>query len=303
MNGGGTWFSRGVVPNKIRDKLFISGYEGANDVTVMKEQGISHILDATGTQKLFPEDFVYHLVSWDDSPDQEVLSHLPSCVEFVEKSISEGTGVLIHCAAGISRSSTVACAYLMKTDNISFETALEIVRAARPICSPNGGFRIQLKLWYEMGFQLEGTTKAHKIYHTKSLQHEMSAQGKLTTPLMITHMNEDLKEGKVYCCKKCDNKLFTEDHIITHERGVNRFGYTFWNAKKEDCSLHNLIPLSWMNDIHIKEDGNFMCPGNCGTLIGSWSWNSIPCNCGTILSPAFVVNITEVACSKSEETK
>ncbi len=64
------------------------------------------------------------------------MGHFPAAVEFIREGISTG-GVLVHCAAGISRSSTMAIAYVMMTQKLDFESAFEIVRKARPCISPN----------------------------------------------------------------------------------------------------------------------------------------------------------------------
>ena len=59
---------------------------------------------------------------------------------------------MIHCAAGISRSSSFLIMYLIKKLHISFEQALELVQKGRPMCCPNTGFRVELKQWqYECG--------------------------------------------------------------------------------------------------------------------------------------------------------
>jgi hypothetical protein len=58
-------------------------------------------------------------------------------------------GVLIHCAAGRSRSAAIAVAYIMRTERQSCEAALASVRRVRWIC-PNVGFQQQLRLWEEL---------------------------------------------------------------------------------------------------------------------------------------------------------
>lgn len=59
-------------------------------------------------------------------------------------------GVLVHCHAGVSRSVAVLCYYLMFTQVISFDEALDIVQAIRPIADPNDGFREELTSLGEM---------------------------------------------------------------------------------------------------------------------------------------------------------
>ena len=49
--------------------------------------------------------------------------------------------VLIHCQAGISRSSTVTIAYLIKTRNMKYCDAEDYVRSKREMICPNSGFQ------------------------------------------------------------------------------------------------------------------------------------------------------------------
>ena len=54
--------------------------------------------------------------------------------------------VLFQCAAGISRSTTAACAYLMDAYSISLDRALELIRQVR-VVEPNEWFLRQLREW------------------------------------------------------------------------------------------------------------------------------------------------------------
>lgn len=53
--------------------------------------------------------------------------------------------MLVHCVQGISRSSTLVSAYLMRHKGWGAEQALEHLQRVRPIICPNDGFRLQLK--------------------------------------------------------------------------------------------------------------------------------------------------------------
>jgi hypothetical protein len=59
--------------------------------------------------------------------------------------LRNGGDVLSGCAAGVSRSSYANCAILMVVNNIEFDAALAIIRAARPQANPNDGFVAQLR--------------------------------------------------------------------------------------------------------------------------------------------------------------
>lgn len=70
--------------------------------------------------------------------------------------------VLVHCAAGVSRSTTAVVAYLMKTEGLDVEAALRQVRAKRPFVDPNEGFMAQLALYKEMGCGIDQQRAAYK---------------------------------------------------------------------------------------------------------------------------------------------
>ncbi len=61
--------------------------------------------------------------------------------------ISEGLqrgGVLVHCAAGVSRSASTVIAYIMKKRGWGFNETFNYVKKRRPIICPNYGFQRQL---------------------------------------------------------------------------------------------------------------------------------------------------------------
>jgi protein-tyrosine phosphatase len=61
-------------------------------------------------------------------------------------------GVLVHCWAGVSRSVSCICAYLMESEGYTFHEALNYVRINRPVANPNEGFRQQLELYEQVRY-------------------------------------------------------------------------------------------------------------------------------------------------------
>ena len=66
----------------------------------------------------------------------------PNCIFIFY--VCRGEACLIHCRNGMSRSATVAIAYLMKYQGMSLIQAFKFVRDHRPCVSPNPGFMRQL---------------------------------------------------------------------------------------------------------------------------------------------------------------
>lgn len=70
--------------------------------------------------------------------------------------------LLLHSAAGISRSSTIVIAYLMTVSKLTAEEALCVVRHCRKIANPNYGFVKQLKE-YEVTTLAKVSGRGHKV--------------------------------------------------------------------------------------------------------------------------------------------
>ena len=77
------------------------------------------------------------------------LAAFGSFVDFLDwiKEELEKGNVLVHCMAGVSRSSTITLAYMMKHLDYKLDHALALLRVRRPIASPNSGFMSQLRMY------------------------------------------------------------------------------------------------------------------------------------------------------------
>lgn len=143
------------VPHKILEGFFIGDYATANNKASLKNSKITHILTVmNGVDPTpFPEEFVYKQFHVRDDEEQDLTSIFDLCHSFIDQGRTH-SGVLVHCAAGISRSATIALSYLMKTRKSNFDNELEFLRTIRPIVDPNPGFVKQLKI-YEKQWELD----------------------------------------------------------------------------------------------------------------------------------------------------
>lgn len=80
-----------------------------------------------------------------DTPDQNLSQYFSVCNDFIHAARLRDGNVLIHCLAGMSRSVTVAVAYIMTCSNLNWKEALKVVRAGRAVANPNLGFQTQLQ--------------------------------------------------------------------------------------------------------------------------------------------------------------
>jgi len=102
--------------NEVIPRLFVGGVSAACNLSFLRRSRISHILVVgNNVRPLFPQNFVYEHITIADSIDADLLSHFLVCFNFIDRALSSGGGVLVHCFAGASRSVTVIVGYLMHT--------------------------------------------------------------------------------------------------------------------------------------------------------------------------------------------
>ena len=83
-----------------------------------------------------------------DIETQNLYSHFDVTCTKIHQTLRSGIEVYVHCMAGISRSSTIVAAYLIKYHRMTVEEALNTNKETRSCINPNAGFRRQLQQWY-----------------------------------------------------------------------------------------------------------------------------------------------------------
>ncbi|KAJ8253587.1 hypothetical protein COCON_G00201990 [Conger conger] len=125
-------------------------YLGAEaDVTQdgLSSQGISYVLSVSRCcpQPSFLPQSQYFRIPIDDSLRDELLPWIPQALQFIDGALSLGCSVLVHCAAGISRSPALTVAYVMYHLGLDLDHAYRFVKERRPSISPNFNFLGQLQ--------------------------------------------------------------------------------------------------------------------------------------------------------------
>ena len=134
----------------IMDRLFICNFKGAEDTATLKEHGVTHICSVGEEFMLKSTEQGGGFVFWnkditDDEHQGAVMAEsLRDAALFIKKGLAGGGAVLVHCAAGISRSATVVIGYLILHENHSLRSAFAHVYERRSCIWPNEGFLASL---------------------------------------------------------------------------------------------------------------------------------------------------------------
>lgn len=97
------------------------------------------------------------------------------------------------------RSATIVAAYLMYSQNLDCETALDIIRKARPnisyvqlpslplytftnsfghVCRPNDGFLLQLEVFHKAAFKISRRDKTTRMFYMERAVEEVMSEPK-----------------------------------------------------------------------------------------------------------------------------
>ncbi|XP_005995342.1 dual specificity protein phosphatase 8 [Latimeria chalumnae] len=144
-----------VGPTRILPHLYLGSQKDVLNKDLMAQNGITYVLNASNNCP--KPDFIgeshFMRIPVNDNYCEKLLPWLDNSSDFIDKAKVSNCRVIVHCLAGISRSATIAIAYIMKTMGLSSDDAYRFVKDRRPSISPNFNFLGQL-LEYEKSLKL-----------------------------------------------------------------------------------------------------------------------------------------------------
>jgi predicted protein tyrosine phosphatase len=131
--------------SQITDKIYLGNWVDSTNWDVLKKEDITHVLTLNRKrwhgEKDHERQGIKHLyICIDDVARADIAQHFDECIAFIDSADK----VLVHCSAGVSRSSTIVAAYLMKQKKMGLSDAITLLRSKRPRVNPNPGFMKQL---------------------------------------------------------------------------------------------------------------------------------------------------------------
>jgi predicted protein tyrosine phosphatase len=128
-------------PTLVSERVLLSSVDLANDRKRMLEMGVTHICNATGDlPRFYKDDFVYHKTGWfDDDAAACTPEHYRAACDFIDAALAADPKalVLVHCAAGRSRSASIILYYLCRTHKLSLKEAMLRLYKARSVVMIN----------------------------------------------------------------------------------------------------------------------------------------------------------------------
>eukprot|EP01062_Namystynia_karyoxenos_P028633 TRINITY_DN21670_c0_g2_i1.p1 TRINITY_DN21670_c0_g2~~TRINITY_DN21670_c0_g2_i1.p1 ORF type:complete len:356 (+),score=87.04 TRINITY_DN21670_c0_g2_i1:115-1182(+) len=137
-----------VPAHRVGNRLWVGDLAAAADSVFLSQVNVTHVVAVTqfgSAARYYPTLVRYHVIPVRDKPVAPLGDYLTPAVEFIRAALKSGGTVLIHSHFGLSRAPTVAAAYLVRTQRVSAEDALDLVEMNRPGTDPNQGFVKQLR--------------------------------------------------------------------------------------------------------------------------------------------------------------
>ncbi|GFP95549.1 dual specificity protein phosphatase 12 [Phtheirospermum japonicum] len=206
-----------------------------------------------------------------DMESEDLLDYLDVCLDFIEDSRKEGS-VLVHCFAGVSRSAAIITAYLMKSERLSVDDAIESLRQSCETVCPNDGFLEQLAMFEDMGFRVDHASPIYKSFRLKVLGDSYNRGEKIDgskfgadpgLPAEIVTSNSEASTDKApppssraYRCKKCRRLVALQENVLDHVPGEGETSFEWhkrssnsYSRDEEECSSIFVEPLRWMTTV------------------------------------------------------
>lgn len=101
---------------KTSASLFIGDYTASQDYDLLRELGISVVIAAMRQKYTAPDDIELNRVLIDDDARTNVMAHFPRVNDIIHEALAAGKSVLVHCQAGVSRSTTLCTCLRVKSE-------------------------------------------------------------------------------------------------------------------------------------------------------------------------------------------
>ena len=163
--------------SKITENIFISGYLIGKNISYLKENNFTHVinccmgsssesndLNEESLKQIYERNNIKYLsIYLRDDPEVDIFYHFFQVINFLDQEDKkENEKILFHCKEGISRAPAMVAGYLMWKKKYKFTDVIDLIKSKRNCVDINLGFNIQLNKWENY---LSNTNKKKKLFN------------------------------------------------------------------------------------------------------------------------------------------
>lgn len=134
--------------DKIIPCLYLGGVLAAADTDTLIDLGFKAVCcccrELEMPDKNFHPSLEYYRVDVEDISREPIELFFPEATAFIHSWVKRDARVLVHCRAGVSRSSSTVLAYLIEYHGYTLHDAFFLARSHRSVVTPNVGFMEKL---------------------------------------------------------------------------------------------------------------------------------------------------------------
>jgi len=130
----------------IPDFLYLGDLMAAMDQVAIGNLKIKYVVNATASDSHIKDDTtcIHSFCNVDDLDDAPIEKYFKKVHDFIDEAKAKSSRILVHCAAGMSRSPTLVISYLMVSLKWNLRQAYTHVKTHRSIVDINRGFMKKL---------------------------------------------------------------------------------------------------------------------------------------------------------------
>lgn len=186
--------------DKVAEGLYVGSLHTLSSPRDLENHQITHVISLLRDNVKDMSQYGFHHlhVKIDDDDEEDIMKYFVQTNLFIEQARAQGNGVLIHCIAGISRSVTVAVAYLLKKayaeaatpearKKLTVEGVIRQVKLHRSIANPNPSFREQLGIYLAEGCTVDPKSPLYAAWIKRKQNDGIPLTGKLEETLNLAN--------------------------------------------------------------------------------------------------------------------
>ena len=138
------------TPGVSTGSLYLGSLSAIEDPSYLRANNVSvivQVIDAPWIPPLDEKEFTCYKIPILDASSVDLKPYLEGVSAFIHNSLNSGRGVLVHCQQGVSRSTAIVIAYLIRYRGMTYDDAFSFVLHKRPCAKPNEGFVRALREW------------------------------------------------------------------------------------------------------------------------------------------------------------
>lgn len=217
---------------QVDDRLFVSGYARAADLAKSNPAKITAVLCVHQVMDYEQNpNIVYMHVPFNDG-ETIPMTQFVRCLDWLKFMWNNGHCILIHCAAGISRSVTILAAFMHYVGMCDINKAIDRIKMVRPDAGPAplvlNSAKKMLNTYPYNQYAQETSTHMSKVIEAIQAERSASAHPDEKCPMrvfLLEHEEDDNTPRHLILCS-C-SKIMNPLEIATHrdkliiEPGVN----------------------------------------------------------------------------------